>query len=162
MTTSSVSLTVPPDWDEIDDVREQALAFFAERGLDHDTAMAMSMATCELTENAVKYGEFAPSEHVEVELTREPSIAMVEVRSRIPEADLAHLPRLDAMIQWIRGFQDPFEAYVERLKVVSGQRLEHRESGLGLVRIAYEGQATLDFFVDEHRVVSVSAVREVE
>ena len=60
--------------------------------------------------------------------------------------------------QWIRGHQDPFEAYLSRLQEVSVQELENRESGLGLVRIAYEGQSVLDFFVDDRNVVSVSAI----
>ena len=65
------------------------------------------------------------------------------------------------MVQWIRGFQDPFEAYLERLKEVSSQSLDHEESGLGLVRIAYEGQSVLDFFVTENHVLAVSAVHHV-
>ena len=51
------------------------------------------------------------------------------------------------------------EAYLERMKEVSMQSLDHRESGLGLVRIAYEGHAILDFMVDQTRTLNVSAVR---
>jgi hypothetical protein len=62
------------------------------------------------------------------------------------------------MVQWIRGHQNPFEAYMTRLQEVSGQALDHPESGLGLVRIAYEGQALRDFFVDDQNILAVSAV----
>jgi hypothetical protein len=62
------------------------------------------------------------------------------------------------MIQWIRGFQDPFEAYVERMKIVSAQPYSNGESGLGLTRIAYEGRSVIDFYVDEGNVLAVSAV----
>jgi hypothetical protein len=72
--------------------------------------------------------------------------------------DDEHLRRLDRAVQWIRGFQNPFEAYVEKLKEVSSQSLESNESGLGLVRIAYEGQSILDFFLLDRNVLSVSAV----
>ena len=41
---------------------------------------------------------------------------------------------------------------------MSSQSLESSESGLGLVRIAYEGQSILDFFLLETNVLSVSAV----
>ena len=38
-------------------------------------------------------------------------------------------------------------AYLERMREVSGQSLSSNEIRLGLVRIAYEGQSALDFFV---------------
>jgi hypothetical protein len=36
------------------------------------------------------------------------------------------------------------------------------ESGLGLVRIAYEGRSILDFYIDEENMLSVSAVYPLE
>ena len=68
------------------------------------------------------------------------------------------LKKLDDTIQWIRGYQSPFEAYVEKLKQVSAQPYAPGESGLGLARIAYEGQCVLDFYVDETDVLAMSAV----
>jgi len=68
-----------------------------------------------------------------------------------------NLRRLDETIQWIRGYQSPFEAYVEKLKEVSTGE-NQGESGLGLVRIAYEGQSILDFYVDEQNMLAMSAV----
>ena len=97
---------------------------------------------------------------VEVTLTVTDGELIVEVRSPLAEESDDQLDRLDEMIQWIRGFQDPHQAYLERLKEVSEEDLEHEESGLGLVRIAYEGQATLDFYIDDTQSVAVSAVRE--
>jgi hypothetical protein len=72
------------------------------------------------------------------------------------------LSRLDQTIQWIRGYQDPFEAYIERIKEVSKKPLKDMESGIGLVRIAYEGKALLDFFVGDNNVLNVSVVSNIE
>ena len=69
-----------------------------------------------------------------------------------------NLKILDKTIQWIRGFQNPLEAYTERLKEVSKKPLNDENSGLGLVRIAYEGKAILDFFVSENSLLNVSAL----
>jgi len=59
---------------------------------------------------------------------------------------------------WIRSYQSPFQAYLERLKLVASQPMEDEESGLGLVRIAYEGEAIIDFFVDDNDTLSISAL----
>jgi hypothetical protein len=83
---------------------------------------------------------------------------VVEVKNQIKDSELEHLRRLDAKIQWIRGYQNPFEAYVEKLKEISNKTLAEGESGLGLVRIAYEGQSILDFYVNENNLLAVSAV----
>ena len=82
---------------------------------------------------------------------------IVEVRAPA-HRDPVKLRKLDESIQWIRGYQSPFEAYVEKLKQVSAQPYAPGESGLGLARIAYEGQCVLDFYVDETDVLAMSAV----
>ena len=78
------------------------------------------------------------------------------------EAAHDHLKRLDRTIQWIRGYQDPFLAYTERIRAVSKRPLRDKESGLGLVRIAYEGKSILDFFLDDDNILNVSAVSILE
>jgi hypothetical protein len=76
----------------------------------------------------------------------------------VDEQVRSHLKKLDQTIQWIRGYQNPFQAYVERMKEVSVKALDDLESGLGLVRIAYEGKCILDFFVNEENMLAVSAL----
>ena len=44
------------------------------------------------------------------------------------------------------------------MKEVSRKPLADEESGLGLVRIAYEGGAILDFFVNEDGMVNISTI----
>ena len=158
--SATTTIRTEPEWDELDHVREGSEAFLVAQGVDTDSVHAMVMTACELAENAVKYGAFAKGTKVEVTLTVTDGELIVEVRSPLAEESDDQLDRLDEMIQWIRGFQDPHQAYLERLKEVSEEDLEHEESGLGLVRIAYEGQATLDFYIDDTQSVAVSAVRE--
>jgi hypothetical protein len=105
----------------------------------------------------VKYGAFRDGERIVLEIRAAGEDVTVEVKSRVALDD-AHLRRFDQMIQWIRGFQDPFEAYVERMKIVSAQPYAHGESGLGLTRIAYEGRCIIDFYVDDESTLAVSAV----
>jgi hypothetical protein len=118
------------------------------------------MAAQELLENAVKYGPAAvPGQKTAVVLVVEVAKSSVTVEVRSPaDADPAKLKALDDTIQWIRGFQNPFEAYVERLKRVSAQPFAAGESGLGLARVAYEAQCILDFYVNDSNILALSAV----
>jgi len=158
-----LKLQIEPDWEEVDRVRERSAAFLGEQGLPEEAIYALSMVVCELTENAVKYGSFDTDTHeIGVTLSRGPKAVTVEVKSPVAHADDTSVGKLDYTIQWIRGYQDPFEAYLERLKEVSMQNMTSTESGLGLVRIAYEGHSILDFYVDDQNILAVSAVYSLD
>jgi len=157
--SDSMRLSIPPAWDEIHAAREKTARFLHDQSVDDEAVTAVSMVVCELGENAAKYGTFErEGAGIDVVVSVAPANVTVEVRHPVSADAAPWLQRLDRTIQWIRGFQDPFEAYLERLKEVSVQTLESPESGLGLVRIAYEGQSVLDFFVHENNVLAVSAV----
>ena len=156
-----MELKVEPKWEDADMVRDKSNDFLKDHGVSHDVAYALSMTACELFENAVKYGDFRSEDEaiwVSVQVSRNDII--IEVKNRVGEMS-EDLQDLDNTIQWIRGYQNPFQAYIERLKEVSEKKLKEGESGLGLVRIAYEGQAVLDFYVDENNVLAVSAVYQM-
>lgn len=157
--SSCLSTDFPPDWDRIQGAWEDCMDYLAEQGVDPEASYALCTVVLELLENAVKYGGF-PSDNDRIKLevrTHENALTTIEVRTPL-SGDTAHLRRLDRMLQWIRGFQDPFEAYVERLKEVAATPFSESETGLGLVRIAYEGQCILDFIVDDSNELAMSAV----
>jgi hypothetical protein len=154
-----MQLSVRPKWEEIEKARGKCGAFFCAQGLSNDSVHMLTMVISELIENGIKYGNFSPpGKKVEVSICIANRTLTVEVLNPVDDRAQDHLRRLDRTIQWIRGYQDPFEAYVERLKEVSKKPLTDDESGLGLVRIAYEGKAILDFFVQDNSVLNVSAV----
>ena len=151
-------LKLVPDWDTVKSIWDDCHRFLSEHGLDADQAYALSMTAQELLENAVKYGGFTnPSQRVELTIALNQRDVTIEVKAPA-HRDPVKLRKLDESIQWIRGYQSPFEAYVEKLKQVSAQPYAPGESGLGLARIAYEGQCVLDFYVDETDVLAMSAV----
>jgi len=156
---AELRLELDPAWAEVDMVRERSAAFLRQHGLGTEAVDALSMVTCELTENAMKYGSFHDKgKEIGVTVTMGSAAVTVEVRSPVSATADESVARLDYMIQWIRGYQDPFEAYLGRLKEVSAQHMTSLESGLGLVRIAYEGHSILDFYVSHENILSVSAV----
>ncbi len=152
----SLALRIDPEWDAIKSAWDPCRALLARVGFDDDETYQLAMVAQELLENAVKHGEFRPGERIAFEVAAGPDDVTLEVKSRV--AGDANLRRFDRMIQWIRGFQDPFEAYVSRMKTVSAQPYSNGESGLGLTRIAYEGRCVIDFYVDDDNTLAVSAV----
>jgi hypothetical protein len=154
---AALELRIAPEWDAVKATWDQCRALLAAAGLAQDESYQLAMVAQELLENAVKYGAFGGSERIALGLRVVPEDVTIEVKSRVGVDD-AHLRRFDRMIQWIRGFQDPFEAYIQRLKAVAARPYAPGESGLGLTRIAYEGRCAIDFFVDENNVLAVSAV----
>jgi histidine kinase-like protein len=152
-----LKLHVPPEWDAVKAAWDPCRVMLHDAGLGDDEAYALSMVAQELLENAVKYGAFAGPDRIRLEIHVASGDVTVEVANRVGLDD-AHLRRFDRTVQWIRGFQDPFEAYVERMKVVSAQPYAHGQSGLGLTRIAYEGRCLIDFWVDGASTLAVSAV----
>lgn len=150
-------LTIAPEWTGLKETWDECRAFFAAAGLDDEQTQSLAMAAQELLENAVKYGHFSGREQIDLRITRGAAHVTIEVRNPA-SADAQQLRSLDDMIQWIRGFQNPFEAYVERLKLLAAQPYQPGVSGLGLVRIAYEAQCVLDFYVDDANQLALSAV----
>ena len=156
------ALTLPPEWESVREAWDPCRAHLVGRGVPDDEAYALGMVAQELLENAVKYGAYAErGGAVELEVRVSPEYVTVEVKNPVGEDD-AHLREFDRTIQWIRGFQDPFEAYVERMKIVSAQPYHHGKSGLGLARIAYEGRCIVDFYVDAASRLAASAVHRRE
>lgn len=158
--TDTLEREFVPDWDTIQSAWEPCMDHLAQCGVDPDAAYSLCMVVLELLENGVKYGAFrSQKDRIRLRITVRPdTFTAIEVSTPVDADDSLHLRRLDAMVQWIRGFQNPFEAYVERLKQVAASQQGMNESGLGLVRIAYEGQCILDFIVDEESQLSMSAV----
>lgn len=151
-------LKLVPDWDTVKSSWDDCHRFLSEHGMDADQAYALSMTAQELLENAVKYGGFTnAAQRVELIITLDRRSVTIEVKAPAHK-DPVKLRKLDESIQWIRGYQSPFEAYVEKLKQISAQPFSPGESGLGLARIAYEGQCVLDFYVDETDILAISAV----
>ena len=154
-----LQLRIRPEWDAVKAAWDPSMSLFIEAGFSRDVSYGLCMSAQELLENAVKYGHFQDLDRDVIELSLDigDRAVTIEVKNPVDE-DPRRLKRLDDTIQWVRGYQNPFEAYVERMKEVSSQPYTPGQSGLGLTRIAYEGQCILDFFVDDQNTLAVSAV----
>ena len=152
-------LNLKPKWEKIENIRVTSDQFLSQAGVSSEKVQAVTMVISELIENAIKYGCYSPSEaKIVVKINVDIDMITIEVIHPVEKGHYRHLKELDRSIQWIRGFQDPFEAYIEKVQEVSKKPLKDEESGLGLARIAYEGQSIIDFFLNEDNQLSVSAV----
>ena len=158
----NIKLVKKPDWEYIEEVRSECETFFKTHDFSENDTHSLVMIISELMENSIKYGDFSiPETMVDISVDIHNNKVLIEVLNPVTESDRHHLQKLDRTIQWIRGYQDPFEAFIEKLRHVSKKPLHDNESGLGLVRIAYEGKAVLDFYVDEENMLNVSAIIDI-
>ncbi len=154
----ALHMQLNPDWEAIHSAWEPCGKLLQDNGLSRDEVYGLCMVARELLENAVKYGRFeAGTPPVDLSVEVAPQEVIVEVKSPVG-VDSEDLHEFDRTIQWIRGFQDPFEAYVERLKLASARAFGTTKGGLGLTRVAYEGRCAVDFYVDAGNQLAVSAV----
>lgn len=154
-----ITMNIKPEWDNIEAVRVQSEHFLKSNKLHEDVIDAIIMNVSELLENAIKYGSFNNiTNDISASIIISERDITVEVKSPVKDEDDKHFKRLDRIIQWVRGYQNPFEAYIERVKEIAHQPMNDNQSGLGIVRIAYEGQSIIDFFVNDNNIISVSAV----
>ena len=160
---STKKFSLEPDWEKIEDIRNKSADFLYSHNMSDETIYSLSMVISELIENGIKYGHYATKNNLlTVSINVKNKTITIEVIHPIDKSTLKKISKLDRMIQWIRSFQDPFEAYVERLKEVSKRPLSDKESGIGLVRIAYEGNAVIDFIVNNNNMLNVSAIADLD
>ena len=107
--SEDLKLRLAPEWKEIERARGEIETFLRARKVSSDSLQAVAMVVCELLENSLKYGRFHPGDvALAVDITA--GRVTVEVVNSFGEEARPHLRRLDRTIQWIRGFQDPFQA----------------------------------------------------
>jgi hypothetical protein len=157
-----MELSFRPNEHEIDNAGKISSDFFKSNGLSDSAVHTQLMILRELINNAIMYGDLAKSKNkITVHIQIAENTIMVEVRNPVDETCFEQLEELDKTIQFIRGYQDPYEAYLLK-KMETSQNPSHREiNGLGLARIACEGSALLDFFVSKDNILNLFAVKHL-
>ncbi len=143
---------------EVKKVREKTSNFLKLHGLSDKIVRGQIMIIKELLKTCRKYSGFnSPQVKMKVQIHINSNKITVEVSNQINDNQNKQIQELDKTIQFIRGYQDPFEAFL-KLKATSN----NGSDGLVLAKLSYEGKATLDFFVSEDNVMSMSAVRMID
>lgn len=153
--TNELAFSVQSDWREIDQINTRTRAFLDNTSLSTGEVETYTMVISELMENAIKYGRA----HADIDLAVGITATHIHIRvdNQVDQDHIPNLKQFDYTLQWIRGIHDPYQAFLERIREISREPLSDGKSCLGLVRIAYEGHADIDFILDENKL-SVSAI----
>lgn len=152
---NELTLKIQSDWREIERINTEAHEFLSATSLPSSAVDTYTMVICELLENGIKYGR--ENETIEIMVSITERQVSIQVANKVKRMDYPHLQALDRTLQRIRGVQNPYQAYLERVGEISREPLGEARSCLGLVRIAYEGNASLDFILEDD-TLNVSAV----
>jgi hypothetical protein len=137
----SIDLPVQSHWRNVDLLRTSVQNCFIAVFADVDGCNAIAMVTGELVENAVKYGHWAGTERrFRLRVDGRHGAVTIIVENPIDPAN-PRIDELQARIRWIDAFPNAEAAYRAKLLEVASHPTN--ESGLGLVRCAYEGNSTL-------------------
>jgi len=160
--TKMLNFDLTADWENLDHIRSKVEHFLKQNHFGLNDIYSIVMVCSELVENAIKYGDYnSPQSKISINIELNDSGIITEVKNPMLENNNRHVRQLDKTIQWIRGFQNPFEAYREKLKEVAEKDYIVDESGLGLARIAYEGESILDFYLEDKNMINVTAVYQI-
>ncbi len=160
---NSIRLNLKPDGGDIEMAGQKSSSFLKSHGFSDEAVRVQIMILRELIHSGIKYGKFTPSkDEIIVHIQLAENSITLEVRNPVDETCFDRLKELDKTIQWIRGYQDPFEAYILKQKEASRNSSRNETNGLGLARIAYEGKAILDFFVSDDNTLNLFAVRHFD
>lgn len=146
----SLDLPVRNEWRNVELLRTSVENCFQAVFADVDGKSAISMVTGELLENALKYGDWdsiAGRKAFRLRVDGDRDRAVVMVQNPIRPGDPG-LQEVLATVAWIRTFKNPGDAYRARLLEIAQAEGEVGPSRLGLVRVAYEGNCTVEAEVD--------------
>ena len=144
-------------------IRRRTGNFMKSQGISDDGIHAQFRIIRELIKTGTKYGSFSSADpEIMVSVQVDENIITVEIMNPINEAGFERLKELDQTIQFIRGYQDPFEAFMRtQIETSIKSPLDH-SIALDLSKIAYEEKAILDFFVNEDNYLQLSAIRKLK
>lgn len=148
--TAALSLDVElqPDWQNVTRASEAVALLVLGTYGDGDLRDALAMISGELLENAIKYAD--PQQLVRLSVQDDPTEIVVAVTNAVVGAE--QVQRLADRLAWLRAHKDAATAWAAALAQASGGG---ERSGLGILRIAYEGGARIDFDASHPGVLTV-------
>lgn len=159
----SLKLHLTQDGIKSHEEEKKCIGFFRSRGFSHDTVRVPVKILRELIKSSLKYGKAKPAANeIAVHLMTDQNTYTIEVMNQVDETCSGRLENLDKIIQFIRGYQDPSEAYLLMKQEASNNYAYDVTDGLGLARIAYEESATFDFYISKDNDLIISAVSSLE
>ena len=159
----SKKFSLKPVNQEIEIVVKKIAALLKSLKFSEHNIQTQTMIIRQLFKNGIKYGHFEyPENEIKVNIHINDQTITVDVMNPVDANSSKNLSDLDQTIQFIRGYQDPFEAYMIKHKEAAQRTYHSGLNDLDLARIAYKGNVALDFILSEDNTLIQSAVRKLE
>ena len=153
-----IDLPVRTEWKNIDLVSTGVRDCFQAVDLARDDYQTLAIIVAELLENAMKYGcwdgRCRPS-FLRLRIDEGPDSTLVTVENPVDPGS-RNIEELRETIAWIKSYPTAEQAYHARLLEIAMGSPED-QSRLGLVRVAFEGDCSLEASVSADHVVRVCA-----
>ena len=160
--SKSKKFSLKPNSHDIKKAGEICGKFMKSFGLPDSLIQDQIFVVQELIKNGIKCGNCKATENeIFVQLQISQKSITIEVKNPIDESCFKRLDEFDKTIQFLRGYQDPFEAHQIMQKHAANRPDSGEINGLTLSRIAYKGKAVLDFCVGEDNMLNQSASRSI-
>lgn len=155
-------IPVSAEWSNVDLLRRTIIPYVSAAFDDDELCSRVSIITAELLENAVKYGHWQGGDDTDFRLSVRGTETHIRVEVTNPVKNgAASIKDLVGLVDWINRFPSQKDAYLTRLVEVANRELEVGQSGLGLVRLAYEAGCALEVdLLKAGTVVSISGLIE--
>ena len=137
-----IDLPIRSEWGNVEELRASVDRTIALASGNKEAGHSLAMIAAELAENAVKYGYWEHGEgHIRVRIWGDYTSAHVAVDNPLKRG--SDLPSaLRGALAWIARFPSARAAYEAKVTQTAAHPSLDR-SGLGLVRVSYEGGCTL-------------------
>ena len=144
-------------------MRQRTGNFLKSHGISEDIVHAQFRVIRELIKTGIKYGNFPQADtDIKINIQVDENTITIETKNPINETAFERLKELEQTIQFIRGYQDPFEAFMIARKEASINSPHGHSNALELSRIAYEEKALLDFFINENNILQLLAISRLD
>jgi hypothetical protein len=150
-----IELPLTSEWKNVELLRSSVLNCLTTIFANHEFCKTIGMVTGELLENALKFGDWTHRTEFRLHVFGAEDKVTIEVYNPIAAGN--EVQKLMATIRWLEQVEDPKAAFLSRLGALAQSTDD--ESGLGLVRIAYEGNCKLSASVDNGIVRVVATTR---
>lgn len=159
---NSIRLNLKPTSSAIEIAGKKISDFLKSHGFSTETVDNQIMVLRELIHSGIQYGKLPASDNeIAIKIIISDETITFEVKNPIDETCVDKLQELDKTIQFIRGYQDPFEPYLIKQREAAQNPGCNDTNGLALAKVAYEGGAILDFFVGDDNFMNLYAVRNL-
>jgi hypothetical protein len=148
-----IRLSLAPEWPKADAVAMVAKAAAAAAFAQRDISDTVGIVSCELMENAIKYGDWSGPARVTFSFRSDGGELVFEVGCPCDTAS-PHYERLSAALRLIEK-ANARDSYLKRLAQIA--RDSNERGGLGLLRLAHEAKCRLTAKLAENDWLHVQA-----